>query len=298
MKKRPTVLIFAAVLAFSAAACSNGSNSDVSSEASENSLVSHSSPTVSENSSSEKSADESKKASGGNESAESPESSAISEADAKKIAEKKFFNVVKNGTYYLKMTMDKSTLGINFTYTDNIVEDIPESITVTFAADAKNKRIYIDFGYPTISFSKIIVAGGKQWIVCDEQKTAYYMTASADTESLPENITGSSLKIDGLKYKSADEEKFNGKSAIAVVYTVPVNINDASDVSADAGGFYPEHTYYFDKKTEALVGIKAEADSICQTCVVDDFKTSVPDSLFDIPSDYKKLSLEDAVNSN
>ena len=52
--------------------------------------------------------------------------------------------MVKDGTYYLKMTVDLSSLGVNSTDTD---EDIPESITMTTAMDAKNQRIYMDFGY-------------------------------------------------------------------------------------------------------------------------------------------------------
>ncbi len=261
---------------------------------SENSPVSRASSTVLEDNSSEKSTGESKTESGKDESSEISEDSVISDTDAKKLTEKSFINMVKDGTYYLKMTVDLSSLGVNSTDTD---EDIPESITMTTAMDAKNQRIYMDFGYSLGGFNKIIIANGKQWMISDENKIAYYMTTTTAVDSQLESITGSAFETDNLKYLSADEKEFNGKPSIAVVYNVPSNINATSDLSASTSGFDTEQTYYFDKETEALVGIKVDAGSTSQTIVIDELKSTIPSDLFDIPSDYTQQSLA-ANNSN
>ena len=141
-------------------------------------------------------------------------------------------------------------------------------------------------------FNKIIIANGKQWMISDENKIAYYMTTTTAVDSQLESITGSAFETDNLKYLSADEKEFNGKPSIAVVYNVPSNINATSDLSASTSGFDTEQTYYFDKETEAVF-----VGSTSQTIVIDELKSTIPSDLFDIPSDYTQQSLA-ANNSN
>lgn len=278
MKKRFAVLFLAAVLALSAAACNSGTSETPESTPSKAASVSSSD---NENSKVEESDADSKE-----ESSQSSETPA-SNIDAKDLIQKKFIDPMKDGTFYVKMTMDTSSLGGS-----TETSEVPESITMTVAADIQNKKMYVDYGMPIMGFNKIIIADGKQWMVSDDSKTAYYQDTTDDINSQLDSMMSTAFKIDGIKYISDSEEEFNGKSCIAVVYSVPANINTASGVSLEStSGLDTEQTYYFDKTTQDVVGIKVETGATDSTIVIDEFSSTLPSGLFDIPSDYTKTDI-------
>lgn len=290
MKKRLAVLFLSVVLAVSVTACNSGS-----SEASES--------TPSKQTSSVASVSESTKPESSKEESSAASETPASNIDAKELFQKKFIDVMKDGKYYMKMTVDTSSLGGTSSKASSETSGVPESITMTVAADVKNKKIYMDFGMSMMGFDKIIVADGKQWMLSDDKKTAYYTQTTEDVESQLESMSsnlfaGSAVKTDDMEYVSDSEEEFNGKKCIAVVYKVPADINTASGVSlASTSGLDTEQTYYFDKETQDLVGIKVNVGTTESTMVIDEFTSELSSGLFDIPSDYTKTDISKMMNS-
>lgn len=289
MKRKFAALFLAMVLAVSATACTGNTNTE--STASQSPATS----TVSTVESKDESKNESKSE---NESSKADESSkeettSSSDADVKDLIQTGYIDIVKDGKYYIKMNMDTSAM--SGTETSGV--DIPESITMTIATDASNKKMYMDMGMSMLGFSKIIVADGKQWMLSDENKAAYYTETTSDVESQFESLTGTALKTDGIKYVSDSEKEFNGKQCIAVVYNVPANNNLTTSIASASAFASTDQTYYFDKSTKELVGITVDANGTKSDVIIEEITKDIPDGLFDIPSDYTQTDLSAMTNT-
>lgn len=284
MKKKLAVLFLASVLALSAAACNSGSSNTES-------KVESVAGTSSTASVTESKADESVTESKGDE---STASSTESNVDAEELIQKNFLDIVKDGKYYMQMTMDTSSLtsGVE-------TSEIPDSLTMTLAADIENKRIYVDMGYSVMGFQKIMIAEGKQWMFDDTNKVAYYTATTEDVQKSLDSMTGSVLgSTDNMTYVSDSVETFNGKECYAVVYNVASDISVAEGASlASSSGLETEQTYYFDKSTNALVGIKVKNGSVESSMVIDTLTNDIPADTFTVPADYTKTDLSSMMDT-
>lgn len=86
--------------------------------------------------------------------------------------------------------------------------------------------------------------------------------------------------------------KFNDKECYAVVYSVSSNASISEDVSlASSSGLKTEQTYYFDKSTNALVGIKVKSGTVESSMTIDSLTNEIPTDIFAVPADYTKTDL-------
>lgn len=151
-----------------------------------------------------------------------------------------------------------------------------------------------------MGFQKIIITDGKQWMLEDTSKTAYFTETSDDIKSTLDNMTSGLIgSTENINYVSDSIENFNGKECYAVVYNVKgtVSLAEGVSVSGDTNEVSTEQTYYFDKATQKLVGMKVKMSSNETTLVVNELTASIPDNLFTIPSDYKKSDISSMMSS-
>ena len=189
MKKKIAVLFLASILALSAAACnssSSGTTSKVESAGGTTSSVS----SVNENGSDSKA--ESKIESKSDDKTESKADESKSEtsssnSEVKDLLKKNYIDIVKDGKYYMNMTIDTSSMGLSSS------SDTPSEITMEMATDIANQKMYVDLGYSMMGFQKIIVADGKQWMLDDKNKVAYYTPTTDDVQKSLDSMTSSLL---------------------------------------------------------------------------------------------------------
>lgn len=299
MKKKIAVLFLASILALSAAACnssSSGTTSKVESAGGTTSSVS----SVNENGSDSKA--ESKIESKSDDKTESKADESKSEtsssnSEVKDLLKKSYIDIVKDGKYYMNMTIDTSSMGLSSS------SDTPSEITMAMAADISNQKMYIDMGYSMMGFQKIIVADGKQWMIDDTNKIAYYTPTTDNVqkslESMTNGLIGSTENIEkNMKYVSDSVENFNGKDCYAVVYEVKSDVSLAEGVSmTSSSGLSTEQTYYFDKETNKLVGIKTNAMGANASIVINELTSEVPADIFTIPTDYKQTDMSSMMSA-
>lgn len=233
MKKKIAVLFLASILALSAAACnssSSGTTSKVESAGDTTSSVS----SVAENGTDSNA--ESKTESKSDDKAESKAGESKSETssanvDVKDLLKKSYIDIVKDGKYYMSMTIAASAKA-----SLDSSSDTPSEITMVVAVDSADQKMYVDFGYSMMSFQKIIVADGKQWMLDDKNKVAYYTPTTDDVQksldSMTSSLLGSTEDIEkNMKYISDSIENFNGKDCYAVVYEAKSEVSLAEGVS-------------------------------------------------------------------
>lgn len=154
-----------------------------------------------------------------------------------------------------------------------------------------------------MGFQKIIVADGKQWMLDDTNKIAYYTQTTDDIQasldSMTSGVLGSTENIDNnMKYVSDSVENFNGKDCYAVVYEVKSEVSLAEGVSmASSSGLSTEQTYYFDKATNKLVGIKTNAMGNDTSIAINELTTEIPADLFTIPANYKQEDMSSMMSA-
>lgn len=291
MKKKIAVIFLASILALSAAACnsaSSGAESKVESAAG-GSTSSATSVTESGTESKTESKSESETESKADE-LESSKASSLN-TDAKNLIQSGYIDIVKDGKYYMNMSVDMSSM------TTSTSSDTPSNVTMVIATDTANQKLYVDLGYSLMGFQKIIVADGKQWLLDDTNKVAYYTDTTDDVQesldSMTSSMLGSTEDIENnMKYVSDSVESFNGKDCYAVVYEVENEVSLGEGVSiSSSSGLNTEQTYYFDKTTKELSGIKTNAMGIETTVVINEFTAEIPADLFTIPSDYTKTDM-------
>ena len=288
MKKKIAVLFLASILALSAAACnssSSGTTSKVESAGGTTSSVS----SVNENGSDSKA--ESKIESKSDDKTESKADESKSEtsssnSEVKDLLKKSYIDIVKDGKYYMNMTIDT-----------------PSEVTMVVAVDSADQKLYVDLGYSMMGFQKIIVADGKQWMLDDKNKVAYYTPTTDDIQasldSMTSSLLGSTEDIEkNMKYISDSIENFNGKDCYAVVYEAKSEVSLAEGVSmTSSSGLSAEQTYYFDKETNKLVGIKTNAMGANASIVINEFTSEVPADIFTIPTDYKQTDMSSMMSA-
>lgn len=304
MKKKIAVLFLASILALSAAACNSGSSGTTSKVESAGGTTSSVS-SVAENSADSKaeSKTESKSESKSDDKAESKADESKSEtsssnSEVKDLINKSYFDVMKNGKYYMSMTLDTSSMASSdsSSYT-------PSEITMVMAANIADQKMYIDLGYPMMGFQKIIVADGKQWMLDDTNKIAYYTPTTDDVQKSLDSMAGnmalgSADMEKNMKYVSDSVENFNGKDCYAVVYEVKSEVSLAEGVSmTSSSGLSTEQTYYFDKETNKLIGIKTNAMGVNTSIVINELTSEIPADLFTIPADYKKSDMSSMMSA-
>ena len=283
MKKKIAVLILASMLAFSAAACNSGSSGAESTAPTQSVAESKGDEsTASQTPSTAESKDDESKDD------ESTASSTGSNVDAKKIMQENFLDIVEGGKYYMQMTMDTSSL-----QTTSTTSEVPDSITMTLAADIGNKRMYVDMGYEVMGFQKVMISDGKQWMFDDKNKIAYYTATTDDVQESLDSMTGSMMGAsDNMTYVSDSVETFDGKECYAVVYNVASEASVAEGVSmTNPSNLESEQTYYFDKSTNALVGIKVKSGSVESSMVINSLTNEIPADMFTVPDGYTKTDL-------
>lgn len=299
MKKKITVLFLASILALSAAACnssSSGTTSKVESAGGTTSSVS----SVNENGTDSKA--ESKIESKSDDKTESKADESKSEtsssnSEVKDLLKKNYIDIVKDGKYYMNMTIDTSSMGLSSS------SDTPSEITMEMATDIANQKMYVDLGYSMMGFQKIIVADGKQWMLDDKNKVAYYTPTTDDVQksldSMTSSLLGSTEDIEkNMKYISDSVENFNGKDCYAVVYEAKSEVSLAEGVSmTSSSGLSAEQTYYFDKETNKLVGIKTNAMGANASIVINELTSEVPADIFTIPTDYKQTDMSSMMSA-
>ena len=171
------------------------------------------------------------------------------------------------------------------------------------ATDIANQKMYVDLGYSMMGFQKIIVADGKQWMLDDKNKVAYYTPTTDDVQksldSMTSSLLGSTEDIEkNMKYISDSIENFNGKDCYAVVYEAKSEVSLAEGVSmTSSSGLSAEQTYYFDKETNKLVGIKTNAMGTNASIVINEFTSEVPADIFTIPTDYKQTDMSSMMSA-
>ena len=166
------------------------------------------------------------------------------------------------------MTVDTSSMGLSSS------SDTPSEITMVMATDIANQKMYVDMGYSVMGFQKIVITDGKQWMLDDKNKVAYYTPTTDDVQksldSMTSGLLGSTEDVEkNMKYVSDSVENFNGKDCYAVVYEVKSDVSLADGVSmTSSSGLSTEQTYYFDKETKKLVGIKVNMSGVETKMVV------------------------------
>ena len=171
------------------------------------------------------------------------------------------------------------------------------------ATDIANQKMYVDLGYSMMGFQKIIVADGKQWMLDDKNKVAYYTPTTDDVQksldSMTSSLLGSTEDIEkNMKYISDSIENFNGKDCYAVVYEAKSEVSLAEGVSmTSSSGLSAEQTYYFDKETNKLVGIKTNAMGANASIVINELTSEVPADIFTIPTDYKQTDMSSMMSA-
>lgn len=299
MKKKIAVLFLVSILALSAAAC-NSSSSGTTSKVENAGGTTSSVSSVAENGTDSNA--ESKTESKSDDKAESKADESKSETssanvDVKDLIKKSYADVVKDGKYYMSMTIDTSSMGLSSS------SDTPSEITMAMATDIANQKMYIDMGYSMMGFQKIIVADGKQWMLDDKNKVAYYTPTTDDVQksldSMTNGLIGSTENIEkNMKYVSDSVENFNGKDCYAVVYEVKSDVSLAEGVSmTSSSGLSTEQTYYFDKETNKLVGIKTNAMGANASIVINELTSEVPADIFTIPTDYKQTDVSSMMSA-
>ena len=195
------------------------------------------------------------------------------------------------------MTVDTSSVGLSSS------SDTPSEIKMVMATDMANQKMYVDMGYSMMGFQKIIVADGKQWMLDDKNKVAYYTKTTDDVQksldSMTNGLIGSTKDIEkNMKYVSDSVENFNGKDCYAVVYEVKSDVSLAEGVSmTSSSGLSTEQTYYFDKETNKLVGIKTNAMGVNASIVINELTSEVPADIFTIPTDYKQTDMSSMMSA-
>lgn len=299
MKKKIAVLFLVSILALSAAAC-NSSSSETTSKVESAGGTTSSVSSVAENGTD--SNVESKTESKSDDKAESKADESKSEtsssnSEVKDLIKKSYADVVKDGKYYMSMTIDTSSMGLSSS------SDTPSEITMAMATDIANQKMYIDMGYSMMGFQKIIVADGKQWMLDDTNKIAYYTPTTDNVQksldSMTNGLLGSTEDIEkNMKYISDSIENFNGKDCYAVVYETNSEVSLAEGVSmTSSSGLSAEQTYYFDKETNKLVGIKTNAMGANASIVINELTSEVPADIFTIPTDYKQTDMSSMMSA-
>lgn len=299
MKKKIAVLFLASILALSAAAC-NSSSSETTSKVESAGGTTSSVSSVAENGTD--SNVESKTESKSDDKAESKADESKSEtsssnSEVKDLLKKSYIDIVKDGKYYINMTIDTSSMGLSSS------SDTPSKITMAMATDIANQKMYIDMGYSMMGFQKIIVADGKQWMLDDTNKIAYYTPTTDNVQksldSMTNGLLGSTEDIEkNMKYISDSIENFNGKDCYAVVYETNSEVSLAEGVSmTSSSGLSAEQTYYFDKETNKLVGIKTNAMGANASIVINELTSEVPADIFTIPTDYKQTDMSSMMSA-
>lgn len=299
MKKKIAVLFLASILALSAAAC-NSSSSETTSKVESAGGTTSSVSSVAENGTD--SNVESKTESKSDDKAESKADESKSEtsssnSEVKDLLKKSYIDIVKDGKYYINMTIDTSSMGLSSS------SDTPSEITMAMATDIANQKMYIDMGYSMMGFQKIIVADGKQWMLDDTNKIAYYTPTTDNVQksldSMTNGLIGSTEDIEkNMKYISDSIENFNGKDCYAVVYETNSEVSLAEGVSMTSSSeLSAEQTYYFDKETNKLVGIKTNAMGANASIVINELTSEVPADIFTIPTDYKQTDMSSMMSA-
>lgn len=299
MKKKIAVLFLVSILALSAAAC-NSSSSETTSKVESAGGTTSSVSSVAENGTD--SNVESKTESKSDDKAESKADESKSEtsssnSEVKDLIKKSYIDIVKDGKYYINMTIDTSSMGLSSS------SDTPSEITMAMATDIANQKMYIDMGYSMMGFQKIIVADGKQWMLDDTNKIAYYTPTTDNVQksldSMTNGLIGSTEDIEkNMKYISDSIENFNGKDCYAVVYETNSEVSLAEGVSmTSSSGLSAEQTYYFDKETNKLVGIKTNAMGANASIVINELTSEVPADIFTIPTDYKQTDMSSMMSA-
>ncbi len=296
MKKKIAVLFLASILALSAAACNSGSSGTASNvESAGNSTSSTSSVAENGTDSKAESKTDDKAESKADESKSETSSANV---DVKDLIKKSYADVVKDGKYYMSMTIDASAMA-----SLGSSSDTPSEVTMVVAVDSADQKLYVDLGYSMMGFQKIIVADGKQWMLDDTNKIAYYTQTTDDIQasldSMTSGVLGSTENIDNnMKYVSDSVENFNGKDCYAVVYEVKSEVSLAEGVSmASSSGLSTEQTYYFDKATNKLVGIKTNAMGNDTSIAINELTTEIPADLFTIPANYKQEDMSSMMSA-
>lgn len=299
MKKKIAVLFLVSILALSAAAC-NSSSSETTSKVESAGGTTSSVSSVAENGTDSNA--ESKTESKSDDKAESKADESKSEtsssnSEVKDLLKKSYIDIVKDGKYYINMTIDTSSMGLSSS------SDTPSEITMAMATDIANQKMYIDMGYSMMGFQKIIVADGKQWMLDDTNKIAYYTPTTDNVQksldSMTNGLLGSTEDIEkNMKYISDSIENFNGKDCYAVVYETNSEVSLAEGVSmTSSSGLSAEQTYYFDKETNKLVGIKTNAMGANASIVINELTSEVPADIFTIPTDYKQTDMSSMMSA-
>lgn len=299
MKKKIAVLFLVSILALSAAAC-NSSSSETTSKVESAGGTTSSVSSVAENGTDSNA--ESKTESKSDDKAESKADESKSEtsssnSEVKDLLKKNYIDIVKDGKYYINMTIDTSSMGLSSS------SDTPSEITMAMATDIANQKMYIDMGYSMMGFQKIIVADGKQWMLDDTNKIAYYTPTTDNVQksldSMTNGLLGSTEDIEkNMKYISDSIENFNGKDCYAVVYETNSEVSLAEGVSmTSSSGLSAEQTYYFDKETNKLVGIKTNAMGANASIVINELTSEVPADIFTIPTDYKQTDMSSMMSA-
>lgn len=300
MKKKIAVLFLVSILALSAAAC-NSSSSETTSKVESAGGTTSSVSSVAENGTD--SNVESKTESKSDDKAESKADESKSEtsssnSEVKDLIKKSYADVVKDGKYYMSMTIDASAMA-----SLDSSSDTPSEVTMVVAVDSADQKLYVDLGYSLMGFQKIIVTDGKQWMLDDTNKIAYYTQTTdniqASLDSMTSGILGSTEDIEkNMKYISDSIENFNGKDCYAVVYETNSEVSLAEGVSmTSSSGLSAEQTYYFDKETNKLVGIKTNALGANASIVINELTSEVPADIFTIPTDYKQTDMSSMMSA-
>lgn len=300
MKKKIAVLFLVSILALSAAAC-NSSSSETTSKVESAGGTTSSVSSVAENGTD--SNVESKTESKSDDKAESKADESKSEtsssnSEVKDLIKKSYADVVKDGKYYMSMTIDASAMA-----SLDSSSDTPSEVTMVVAVDSADQKLYVDLGYSLMGFQKIIVTDGKQWMLDDTNKIAYYTQTTDDIQasldSMTSGILGSTEDIEkNMKYISDSIENFNGKDCYAVVYEAKSEVSLAEGVSmTSSSGLSAEQTYYFDKETNKLVGIKTNALGANASIVINELTSEVPADIFTIPTDYKQTDMSSMMSA-
>lgn len=282
MKKKITVLFLASILALSAAACNSGSSESSSRTAS--TVRTESIASTASTSSVASTAESDTESTDPAESSEVESSKSIdSDVDVKNLFQTSYADIIKDGKFYMKMIMDTSALTQG-----SEVSGTPEEITMIMACDAENQQMYMDMGFALMGFQKMMISDGKQYIIDDKNKTAYYMEATSDVQSAMESMSsGITGETEDITYVSDSIETFNGKECYAVVYKVDTDRNLAEGVSViSSSGTETEQTYYFDKSTKAIVGIKVKMGTVESTVIIDELTKELPADIFTVPAGY------------
>lgn len=293
MKKKITVLFLASILALSAAACNSASSEPNSRTTSTESVASTTSVASATESNTESTAPtESKTPTESNTTTESSNvessKSTGSDVDVKNLFNTSYIDIVKDGKFYMEMTMDASALTQG-----SEASGAPKEITMIMACDAKNQQMYMDMGFELMGFQKMMISDGKQYIIDDTNKTAYYMETTSDVQSTMEDMSsGITGETEDITYVSDSIETFNGKECYAVVYKVDTDKKLAEGVSlVSSSGTETEQTYYFDKSTKAIVGIKVKMGTVESTIIIDELTKELPADIFTVPTGYTQTDM-------